>query len=329
MWNSAEFKPLLLCPGEPAGIGPDLVLALAARNALPPEILVIADPDLLEQRSQQLSLKVPITVVGDKLRRQPGVLQVLPVATRTDVTPGQLNPDNAAYVLACLDLALELCLADKAAALITGPAHKGIINDAGIPFSGHTEYLAEAAGAPTPVMMLATPGLRIALATTHLPLAAVPAAITTSALERILEILDRDMQRWFTDERPRIYVTGLNPHAGEGGHMGREEIDEIIPAIESARRRGMQITGPLPADTAFTSQMREQADVFLAMYHDQGLPVLKYAGFGQAVNVTLGLPFIRTSVDHGAGLDLAGTGRANAGSLAYAIDVAQGMMSKR
>lgn len=317
----ADFGRLLLTPGEPAGIGPELVCRLAVgRN----DLIAVGDPELLASTARQLALDLPVYVLAEPGDPIPsGHLGCLPVALKAPVQPGQLNPANAAYVIETLRLAAECCLEGRAAGLVTAPVHKGVINDAGIAFSGHTEFLAERAGVERVVMMLAAGDLRVALATTHLPLSAVPGAINASMLEATLKILERDLRERFCIERPRIFVLGLNPHAGESGHLGREEIEIIEPALDRLRRDGMSLTGPLPADTAFLPERLKSADAVLAMYHDQGLPVLKYAGFGRAVNITLGLPFIRTSVDHGTALDLAGSGRADTGSLAEAIALAR------
>ena len=315
--------PLALTPGEPGGIGPDLVAALAAAGDLPP-VVAVADPELLIGRARLLGLALEAVPwqPGQALPAGPGRLAVLPVPMPRAARPGVLDPANAGYVLATLERAAEGCLEGEFAGLVTAPVHKGVINDAGIPFTGHTEYLAQRTGAPLPVMMLVAGGLRVALATTHLPLRAVPEAITAARLEAVLEVLDADLRRRFGLARPRILVCGLNPHAGEGGHLGREELDILNPVLETLRRRGLALTGPLPADTAFTPRSLAGGDAVLAMYHDQGLPVLKHAGFGEAVNVTLGLPILRTSVDHGTALDLAGSGRAEAGSLQAAITLA-------
>ncbi len=315
---------LLITPGEPAGIGPDLCVLLAQHDH-PAELIVIADPTLLRARAQQLgvTLQLHLADLAAAPRTQPaGVLNYLPLPLAAPVTAGVLNADNAAYVLSTLDLAVELCLEGKADALVTGPVHKGVINDAGIAFSGHTEYLAAIAHSPEPVMMLATEGLRVALVTTHLPLREVAAAITPQRVEHITRVLHHDLRARFGIAHPRILVCGLNPHAGEGGHLGREEIEIIEPVLEKLRAEGMTLTGPLPADTLFIPKYLDAADAVLAMYHDQGLPVLKYRGFGHAVNITLGLPFVRTSVDHGTALELAGTGRADLGSLRYALSIA-------
>jgi 4-hydroxythreonine-4-phosphate dehydrogenase len=315
---------LALTPGEPAGIGPDLCVQIA-QQAHSVERVVLADPDLLAARAKQLGL--PLTLRTYDANRSPapsraGELTVLPVMTAVPAAAGRLDARNAAYVLDCLARAVDGCMGGEFAALVTGPVHKGVINDAGVPFTGHTEFLAERTGTARVVMMLATPGLRVALATTHLPLRAVADAITPALLEEVIGILHHDLVRRFRLENPRILVCGLNPHAGEGGHLGREEIEVMTPVLERLRRNGMNLIGPLPADTAFVPTHLEGADAVLAMYHDQGLPVLKHKGFGHAVNVTLGLPMIRTSVDHGTALDLAGSGRADIGSLEYAIKVA-------
>lgn len=320
---------IALTPGEPAGIGPDLAIKLA-QHAQTHEIVAIADPQLLQQRAQAMGLPVRLREINPMekpVASQAGELAVFPVALAEDVIPGTLNSRNANYILKTLDAAIAGCVDGTFAALVTGPVHKSVINDAGIPFSGHTEYLAEKTHTPKVVMMLATQGLRVALATTHLPLKDVAAAITADELTQVIRILHRDLQQQFGILQPRIYVCGLNPHAGEGGHLGHEEIEVIEPTLNKLRDEGIHLIGPLPADTLFTPKYLDNADAVLAMYHDQGLPVLKYKGFGQAVNITLGLPIIRTSVDHGTALDLAATGKADPGSLhtalAYAIDMVQ------
>ena len=315
---------LALTPGEPAGIGPDIVLAVA-QQAWDAELVAIADPELLRQRAGQLGLSIDLQPVEPDVApgpHQPGTLKIDPMSLAAPAVPGRLDPDNASYVLATLQRAVDGCRAGHYSAMVTGPVQKSIINDAGIPFSGHTEFLAEATGTARVVMMLASRQMRVALATTHLPLKAVPAAITAELLTETLQILDHDLRMRFGIRKPVIAVLGLNPHAGEGGHMGREEIDTIIPALESLRAAGMGLQGPLPADTAFNPKVLEHCDAVFAMYHDQGLPVLKYSGFGGAVNITLGLPIVRTSVDHGTALDLAGTGIADAHSLVEAVGVA-------
>ncbi len=319
---------LLITPGEPAGIGPDLAIGLADKpNAA--ELVLVADPTLIEQRARLLGKKIKLELIDPAQPPQPnrpGILKLIPVPLHAAVVAGELNSHNGRYVLACLDKAVAALKAGYPAALVTGPVHKGIINQAGIPFSGHTEYLTAITSAEEPVMMLATEGLRVALLTTHLPLANVAQQVTSQRLELIIRILQRDLQRRFGIKNPKIAVCGLNPHAGEDGHLGREEIDIMIPVMEKLKREGVALRGPLPADTLFIPKHLEWADVVLAMYHDQGLPVLKYRGFGRAVNVTLGLPIIRTSVDHGTALELAATGKAEGGSLDYAIEVALEMV---
>ena len=320
-------RRLAITPGEPAGIGPDLVARLAQRPQAA-QLVVVADPDLLAARARNLGLGLQLQIFDPRATpvvSPPGHLSVLPVTLRQSVVAGQLDTANAAYVLETLASACDSCLDGTFDGLVTGPVHKGVINDAGLPFTGHTEFLAERCGA-VPVMLLATPGLRVALVTTHLPLSQVSHAITRERLAEVIAILHRDLSRRFGIDRPRILVCGLNPHAGEGGHLGREEIEVIIPVLDELRRQGMRLTGPLPADTAFVPERLADTDAVLAMYHDQGLPVLKHLGFGRAVNVTLGLPIIRTSVDHGTALDLAGTDRADPGSLFAAVDMALAMI---
>lgn len=322
---------IAVTPGEPAGIGPDLVVTLA-QQAQPHEIVALADPHLLQARAAQLGLPLRLREINLQDAPRPsaaGELAVVPIALAEPAQPGKLNVHNAPYILQTLDAAIAGCLAGHFSALVTGPVQKSVINDAGIPFSGHTEYLAEKTHTAKVVMMLATEGLRVALATTHLPLKDVAAAITVDELTQVTEILQRDLQVQFGIAQPRILVCGLNPHAGEGGHLGREEIDIIEPVLNNLRARGMNLIGPLPADTLFTPKYLDKADAVLAMYHDQGLPVLKYKGFGQAVNVTLGLPIIRTSVDHGTALDLAGTGTADLGSLRTALSYALAMVQAK
>ena len=323
---SAARSPrrLALTPGEPAGIGPDLAVMLAQRERAS-EVVAIADPALLASRAATLGLPLavrPFEPDAPPRVDAPGTLCVAAEPLRAPAAPGRLDPTNAAYVLATLDRAIDGCTDGSFAAMVTAPIHKGVINDAGVPFTGHTEYLAERTGAE-PVMMLVADSLRVALATTHLPLAAVSEALTADVLERALLVLHADLVARFALPAPRILVCGLNPHAGEGGHLGREEIDVIEPALARLRARGLDLVGPLPADTLFTPQHLDRADAVLAMYHDQGLPVLKHAGFGLGVNVTLGLPFCRTSVDHGTALELAGTGRIEPGSLAAALALAR------
>jgi 4-hydroxythreonine-4-phosphate dehydrogenase len=306
---------LAITSGEPAGIGPELCLALAQQE-FPARLTVIGDRELLAARARLLGLDF------DFISRR---LDILHIPLRVPCLPGRLDPANAAYVIEILDRALAGCRTGEFAAMVTAPLHKGVINDAGMPFTGHTEYLAERTATPRVVMMLAGAGLRVALATTHLSLKDVPAALTADDLEITIRILHTDLVEKFGIDCPRILVAGLNPHAGEGGHMGREEIDIIQPVLEKLRREGMNLIGPLPADTLFTRNVLAGADAQLAMYHDQGLAVLKYAAFEEGVNITLGLPIVRTSVDHGTALDLAGTGRASPHSLYAAIRAALAM----
>ena len=322
--NTSMTKSVVITPGEPAGVGPDLVLALA-QQAWPVELVVCADPALLLERADKLGLSIQLRDYVQGRPAQPqaaGTLTVLPVKTATPVTAGRLDVANSPYVVETLARACDGAISGEFAALITGPVQKSIINDAGIPFIGHTEFFAERSHCDRVVMMLATEELRVALATTHLPLLAVPGAITRQSLHEVITILHHDLKTKFGIAEPQIYVCGLNPHAGEGGHMGHEEIDTIIPALEELRQQGMNLIGPLPADTLFQPKYLQHADAVLSMYHDQGLPVLKYQGFGRAVNITLGLPFIRTSVDHGTALELAATGTADAGSFRTAINLA-------
>ncbi len=308
--------------GEPAGIGPELCLRLAERS-WPVRPVVLGDRGLLADRAAQLGLSLELRDYAPAAPALPGALEVLHIPLAAPCRAGHLDAANGPYVLALLDRALAGCQTGEFAAMATAPVHKGVINDAGIPFTGHTEYLAEKTGTPLVVMMLAGDTdrgpLRVALVTTHLPLQAVPAAITPALLEATLEILHADLRRKYGIADPTLLVTGLNPHAGEGGYLGREEIDVIAPTLETLRRRGMKLIGPLPADTLFTPPVLARGDAVLAMYHDQGLAPLKYATFGRGINVTLGLPIIRTSVDHGTALELAGTGRADPGSLFEAV----------
>lgn len=321
-----------LTPGEPAGIGPDLCLLLS-REAQPHPLIAIASRQLLEQRAHTLGIDINlIEVTAERLPATPaaaGALYVWDTPLGAEATAGQFDTANAAYVLQTLTRAGQSCLDGLFDGMITAPVHKGVINDAGIAFSGHTEFLADLTRTQQVVMMLATRGLRVALVTTHLPLKDVAAAITTERLERVTRILHADLVDKFGLSQPRILVCGLNPHAGEGGHLGREEIEVIEPCLQRLRAEGMDLVGPLPADTLFTPKHLEHCDAVLAMYHDQGLPVLKYKGFGAAVNVTLGLPIIRTSVDHGTALDLAGTGRIDGGSLQVALETAYQMATSR
>lgn len=321
-------KPLVITAGEPAGIGPDLLVLQAARHGLP-GCVVAADVEMLHQRAALLGVKIECVSPVQSAAAGVGQLAVEHIPLAAAVQPGQLDPANAPYVLATLTHAIRGCEDGRYAGLVTAPVHKGVINDAGIPFTGHTEFLAEQTATPLVVMMLVGGGLRVALATTHLPIKEVAEALTPGLLEQVLRILQHDLMHYFGVPAPRILVAGLNPHAGEGGHLGREEIDVIEPVLRRLRAEGMQLAGPLPADTLFTPHYLQDADAVLAMYHDQGLPVLKYASFGGGVNVTLGLPIIRTSVDHGTALELVGTGRVNLGSLQAALELAHQLVGAR
>lgn len=315
---------IVVTAGEPGGIGPDLILQLA-EQVWPVELVICADLTLLKTRAELLNKKIDFIEYDKNSTQQTtalGQLTVAHISTAAAVKTGVLDARNGEYVLDTLRFASQGCLSGEFAAVVTAPVHKGIINDAGVSFSGHTEFFAEQADVELVVMMLATTGLRVALVTTHLPLSAVPAAITAPLLTNIITILNAELITKYGIKQPTIYVCGLNPHAGEGGHMGREEIDIIEPALDKLRAQGIKLVGPLPADTLFQEKYLQDADAVLAMYHDQGLPVLKYKGFGQSVNITLGLPFIRTSVDHGTALDLAGTGKADSGSLLCAVNEA-------
>lgn len=327
----SQIRRIALTTGEPAGIGPDLCIQLAQQKQQA-QLIAIADPDLLRRRSRQLNL--PVTLNETDLSEaaaiaEPGSLFYLPVKLAEKVIAGQLNPANSRYVLETLQLALDGSLDGRFDAIVTAPVHKGVINDAGFEFSGHTEFFADGAGVPKVVMMLATDNLRVALATTHLPLTAVSDAISRDSLAQIITIINDSLQRQFGIRKPRIAVCGLNPHAGEGGHLGREEIEIIQPLIDRFQAEGLAVSGAWPADTIFNRDKLASYDVVLAMYHDQGLPVLKHHGFGKAVNITLGLPFIRTSVDHGTALDLAATGRASTTSLQAAVDMALNMANSQ
>lgn len=322
---------LALSVGEPAGIGPDLAV-IAAQCARPVEIVAFTDPALLEARARALGLRLVLREYAPGHPPEPTEAGTLAVAAQplpTPPAPGRLEPANASAVLGALDAAYAACADGDCAALVTGPLHKGAINEAGLAFTGHTEYLAALAGGATPVMLLVAGPLRVALATTHLPLAAVPAAITAERLSGVIETLAHGLALDFGIGRPRILVLGLNPHAGEGGHLGREEKETIAPALETLRQRGFDLSGPVPADTAFVPAGLARADAILAMYHDQGLPALKQAGFGHAVNVTLGLPVVRTSVDHGTALELAGSGRIDPGSIEAAVALAAEIAARR
>lgn len=320
----SSAQRVVITPGEPAGIGPDLVVQLA-QHAWPIELVVCADGALLKERAAMLGLPLSLLPYSPDVPAAPqpaGTLTLLPVSLRVPAIPGQLTVENGPYVVETLARACDGCLQHEFAALTTGPVHKGVINDAGIPFTGHTEFFEERSQAKKVVMMLATEALRVALATTHLPLRAIADAITPALLHDVIAILHHDLRTKFGLCNPHILVCGLNPHAGEGGHMGTEEIDTIIPVLDELRAQEMRLTGPLPADTLFQPKYLDHADAVLAMYHDQGLPVLKYQGFGRGVNITLGLPFIRTSVDHGTALELAGQGKADVGSFITALNLA-------
>lgn len=316
---------ILITPGEPAGIGPDIVVQLA-QQAWPAELVVVTDPDMLLARAKQLRLPLQLTEIS--LSNSPtthtlGVLKIIPVKLAAPCTPGKLNIANASFVIECLGLATDFCLAHKADALVTGPVQKSIINEAGIAFTGHTEFLAAHCQASRVLMLFVVNQLKVALVTTHLPLSQVPKAITQEKLINITRLLNTELKNRFGIKHPHILVAGLNPHAGEQGHLGHEEIDIIEPALTLLRKENIQVTGPLPADTLFTQKYLETADAVLAMYHDQALPVVKHIGFDHAVNVTLGLPIIRTSVDHGTALDIAGTPQlVNSGSMQEAIRLA-------
>ena len=324
---SRETLRIALTPGEPAGIGPDLCLLLA-QHQLDIELVVIGDPELLAQRAASLNLPFRSRLFNKHDAPQcsaAGEVCILPVATAIPSQGGVLDSRNVQYVLNTLDHAIDGCQSGTFDALVTGPVHKGIINDAGIAFSGHTEYLAQATATDTVVMLLATDELRVALVTTHVPLKDVSALITPERLQRVIRVLHAGLQQRFGISQPHIKVCGLNPHAGEGGHLGREEIEIIIPTLQGLRDEGIDLDGPLPADTVFNTRNIANSDAILAMYHDQGLPVLKHSGFGRAVNITLGLPIIRTSVDHGTALELAGTGQVDTGSLQMALNYATAM----
>ena len=312
--------PILLTTGEPAGIGPDLVISLLQHPSDPP-LWVVADPDLLLERAAVLDL--PLTLNGDTLVTPGGRATLLPISLHKPVVPGRLDVANALYVVEMLQVAADRCQQGDFDALVTGPVQKSVLMEAGNEFVGHTEFLGDRAGVETPVMMLVRENLRVALVTIHMPLADVAGALTAALLERVLQVVDADLRSRFAINEPRIGVCGLNPHAGESGHLGREEIDTIVPVLEKLIATGLDLKGPLPADTAFTPQTLSDLDVVVAMFHDQGLPVIKHAGFGEVVNVTLGLPYIRTSVDHGTALTLAGTGRAGIGSLVTAVKLAR------
>ncbi len=323
MRTETELPRIIISTGEPAGIGPDITIQISQED-IHADIVAIGDPNLLRNRASALGLPLSLTEfdAATKQKHIAKSLRIIPVKTKTSTIPGQLNTDNAEYVLTLLKTACAGCIDKTFDAMVTAPVQKSIINDAGYLFSGHTEFLAENCNQGCPVMMLANNVLKVALVTTHLPLSKVSAAITKETLSRVLKIVDNDLRNKFSINHPRILVCGLNPHAGEGGHLGNEENDIIIPVLNELTNQGLHLTGPHPADTAFTSEMINNFDVVVAMYHDQGLPVLKSLGFGETVNITLGLPIIRTSVDHGTALHLAGTGNASSSSLMTAIKCA-------
>ncbi|SBT16674.1 4-hydroxythreonine-4-phosphate dehydrogenase 1 [Marinomonas gallaica] len=313
---------IAITSGEPAGIGPDIILS-ALQDSFAAQLVIVGDPDLFRRRATELGLNIEVIVrddLKDLTEHQAGTLQVLPTPLANAVTTGVLDVANAPYVLETLRITGQGCLDGDFDAVVTPPVHKGVLCETGAHFSGHTEFFQALCNSPQVVMMLASQAMRVALVTTHLPLKDIPAAITPETIKTVTRALFHDLKTRFGCDNPRILVCGLNPHAGEDGHLGHEEIDIIIPALESLRQEGMNLIGPLPADTLFQTKYLDQADCVLAMYHDQGLPVLKYSGFGNAVNITLGLPIIRTSVDHGTALDLAGTGQASDGSLKVAIE---------
>jgi 4-hydroxythreonine-4-phosphate dehydrogenase len=325
---ASDKTKIVITSGEPAGIGPDICLHLLDSKTQTfdnTELYIIADPDLLSERAKLLGKEVHLqihnTLDGLSDFYQADKLNIIPLSLNEPVQAGKLKANNSAYVLSMLDLAHDMCLRKQVDAMVTGPIQKSIINKAGHAFTGHTEYLADKT-ASVPVMMLATSKMRVALATTHLPLKDVSKAITRESLTETLNILNLFLKRRVRIDKPRILVCGLNPHAGEDGNLGDEEINTITPVIEQLKQQGLDLIGPLPADTLFTPKYLSHADAVLAMYHDQGLPVLKYSGFGKAVNITLGLPFIRTSVDHGTALDLAATGKASGSSMIEAIHMA-------
>lgn len=314
-------KRIAITPGEPAGIGPDLVIAIA-QQPWPVQLVIVGSKALLAQRAKQLNLPITLIDYDANLEATPqakSTLTIVDIPLAEPTTAGTLNVNNGAYVVETLKVACDKNMSGEFDAIVTGPVHKGLINKAGVSFSGHTEYFASQANCSDVVMMLATKGLRVALVTTHIPLAYVAKAITFERLQKVTRILHQDLQSKFGIASPKIYACGINPHAGEDGHLGREEIDVMEPAFAELRNEGINIIGPLPADTIFQEKYLKDADAILSMYHDQGLPVLKYKGFGSSVNITLGLPFIRTSVDHGTALELAGTGEADSGSMIEAI----------
>jgi len=337
MSNTAWMIPDKYCPriiltaGEPAGIGPDIVIA-AARKSYNAELIVAAEPTLIELRAKRLNQPLELVTFNPEQpaqRHQPGTLKILPVKHSIASIPGEPATADAPYVLQTLTIAAQGCLQNVFAAMVTAPVHKAVINQAGYSFTGHTEFLGEICGQGSPVMLLADKKMRVALVTTHLPLAKVSQAITEDRLEKVIKVLWHDLHYRFGIDNPVMLVCGLNPHAGEDGHLGSEEQDIIIPALEKMRRKGLRLIGPVSADTAFTGKSTDAVDVIVTMYHDQGLPVLKARGFGEIVNITLGLPIIRTSVDHGTALSLAGTGQASSASMEAAIQCAIDLATTR
>ena len=327
---SNPLPTIFVTSGEPAGIGPDVCATLASHD-FPAQLIVLCDPDVLSQRVNDLGLNLKLRALDDPIeaqRHMKGVLQILPIRTNCPVDSGNLNPQNAPYVLRQLEIAVELCSGNKTAAIVTAPIQKSTIIEAGIPFTGHTEWLAKRTNSARPVMMLVSDSLRVALATTHMPLEKVAESVTQDLLEEIITVLHYDLKSKFGVESPRIMVLGLNPHAGESGTLGKQELEVIEPVLTSLSKRGFDLVGPIPADTAFRADLLQKSDAVLAMYHDQGLPVIKALSFGKVVNVTLGLPIIRTSVDHGTALELAGTGRAQASSLLQATELAINLVNR-
>lgn len=327
----SEFPRILITPGEPAGIGPDIVIDIAS-HAFPGELIAVCDPTLIENRAKLLG--IPLTVVPTDLktppsRHVPGTLNVFPVALNTPVTPGTLNQDNASYVIETLKQAALLASEKKADALVTGPVHKGILNEAGFSFTGHTEFLADFFNVKQVVMLFVTEKARVALCTTHIPLQQVSSALTQTRLKNILQLLHQELKSLFDIKDPVIFVAGVNPHAGESGHLGNEEKEILIPVLNELQQQNLRVEGPFSADTLFTEKNSSRCDAILAMYHDQALPVVKYMSFGNAVNITLGLPILRTSVDHGTALDIAGSGKADAGSLKEALWLAKQLIHHR
>ena len=326
-----DFPRIAITTGEPAGIGPDII-ASALLQEYPAAVTVFGDVDVIRHRSQQLGLDCQIQVVNPDyppIPHKPGRIDVVNIPCGQPVVAGEGNPANSTQVVRCIDQATDGCLSGVFSAIVTAPVHKALVNDAGIAFTGHTEWIAARCKAPLPVMMLADDRMRVCLATIHMPLSAVPAAITQESLTNILRIMDNDLRSLVGLDNPAIGICGLNPHAGENGYLGMEEIDVIAPAIDKLKQQGMNLAGPLPADTIFTAEYLNEFDAILAMYHDQGLPVIKHQGFGGVVNVTLGLPIIRTSVDHGTAFSLAASGQADASSMQSAIEMAISFSNNR